>query len=517
MRHLPRWLRGITLLWVLCTALQEAVAATEPDHPLAPEFPDGLDWLNVARPLTLEDLRGKVVILDFWTYGCVNCLHVAEELKTLEERFGSRLVVIGVHSPKFDNERNLETLRHRVVRLDRRHPVINDVEWLLMSDYGARAWPTLVLIDPLGGVVGRVAGEGHTRLLAREIQSLLERYADVLDPTPLPLDLEQDRLANSLLAAPGKVAANDKRVAISDTLHNRIVIARSDGRILWTIGDGQPGLVDGRFGEARFSSPQGVFLSGDRLFVADAGNHAVRLVDLATRKVSTLAGTGRIGHALGSESDARKAELRSPWDLVLDGDWLYIAMAGTHQIWRLDLAIGEIAPWAGSGREGINDGPLEQATFSQPSGLALAGRHLYVADAEASAVRVIDLEHGQVRTLAGKGLFSFGDQDGSFEQALLQHTSGIAADGDTLFVADTYNHKLKRMDLKTGRVTTLAGDGMPGRGMGAAISARLNEPGGVAVAGDRIYITDTNNDRILVYERAARILREWELTNANPD
>jgi DNA-binding beta-propeller fold protein YncE len=193
-------------------------------------------------------------------------------------------------------------------------------------------------------------------------------------------------------------------------------------------------------------------------------------------------------------------------------------MAGTHQIWRLDLAIGEIAPWAGSGREGINDGPLEQATFSQPSGLALAGRHLYVADAEASAVRVIDLEHGRVRTLAGKGLFSFGDQDGSFEQALLQHTSGIAADGgDTLFVADTYNHKLKRMDLKTGRVTTLVGDGMPGRGMGAAISARLNEPGGVAVAGDRIYITDTNNDRILVYERAARILREWELTNANPD
>lgn len=512
MRHLLRWLQGTIQLWVLCTALQGAVAAPEPNLPLAPEFPEGLDWLNVAQPLTLEDLRGKVVILDFWTYGCVNCLHVAEELKTLEERFGSRLVVIGVHSPKFDNEGNLETLRHMVVRLDRRHPVINDVDWLLMSGYGARAWPTLVLIDPLGGVVGRVAGEGHTRLLTGEIQQLLERYVDVLDSKPLPLDLEQDRLADSLLAAPGKVAASGNRVAISDTLHNRVLVARPDGQILWTIGDGRPGLLDGGFGEARFSLPQGVFLSGDRLLVADAGNHAVRLVDLATHKVSTLAGTGRIGHAFARESDARKAELRSPWDLVLDGDQLYIAMAGTHQIWRLDLATGEIAPWAGSGREGINDGPLQQATFSQPSGLALAGQHLYVADAEASAVRTIDLEHGQVRTLAGKGLFDFGDQDGSFEQALLQHASGIAADGDdTLFVADTYNHKLKHLDLKAGRVTTLAGDGMPGRGMGAAASARLNEPGGLAVAGDRIYITDTNNDRILVYKRTARTLREWAL------
>jgi thiol-disulfide isomerase/thioredoxin len=511
-KHLPGWLRGAALLWVVCTALQEAVAAPEPNLPLAPEFPDGLEWLNVAQPLTLEDLRGKVVILDFWTYGCINCLHVAEELKILEEQFGSRLVVIGVHSPKFDNERNLETLRHMVVRLDRRHPVISDVDKLLMFGYGARAWPTLVLIDPLGGVVGRVAGEGHTRLLTREIQQLLVRYADVVDSKPLPLELEQDRLADSLLAAPGKVAASGKRVAISDTLHNRILVARPDGQILWIIGDGQRGLRDGDFGDARFSSPQGLFISADRLFVADAGNHAVRLVDLASRKVSTLAGSGRIGHTASRESDARKAELRSPWDLLLDGDQLYIAMAGTHQIWRLDLATGEIAPWAGSGREGINDGPLEQATFSQPSGLALAGRHLFVADAEASAVRVIDLEHGQVRTLAGKGLFNFGDRDGPLEQALLQHVSGIAVDGDdTLFVADTYNHKLKRLDLKTGHVTTLAGDGVPGRGMGAASSTRLNEPGGLALAGDRIYISDTNNDRILVYMRAARILREWEL------
>ena len=512
MRQPLRWLQAATLLWVLCTILQEAVAAPEPNLPLAPEFPDGLEWLNVAQPLSLEDLRGKVVILDFWTYGCINCLHVADELRTLEERFGSRLVVIGVHSPKFDNERNLETLRHMVVRLDRRHPVINDVDKLLMFGYGARAWPTLVLIDPLGGVVGRVAGEGHTRLLEREIEKLLERYADVLDSKPLPLDLEQDRLANSLLAAPGKVAVSGKRVVISDTLHNRILVARPDGKILWTIGDGQRGLRDGDFGDARFASPQGVFISADRLFVADSGNHAVRLVDLASGKVSTLAGSGRIGHTAGRESDARKAELRSPWDLLLDGDQLYIAMAGTHQIWRLDLATGEIAPWAGSGREGIKDGPLDQATFSQPSGLALSGQHLYVADAEASAVRVIDLEHGQVDTLAGKGLFNFGDQDGSFEQALLQHVSGIAADGDdALLVADTYNHKLKRLDLKTGHVTTLAGDGMPGRGTGAAASARLNEPGGLAVAGNRIYITDTNNDRILVYRQTARTLVEWQL------
>jgi thiol-disulfide isomerase/thioredoxin/DNA-binding beta-propeller fold protein YncE len=510
---LARRLCGDILLCLLCaTALQDAVAAPEPDLPRAPEFPEGLDWLNVAHPLALSDLRGKVVILDFWTYGCINCLHVEEELRELEETFGSLLVVIGVHSPKFDNERNLETLRRMVIRLDRRHPVVNDPDRLMMLIYGARAWPTLVVIDPLGGVAGKVAGEGHIPLLTQEIRQLLEENEEVIDPKPLPLDLERERLADKVLAAPGKVAASEHRVAISDTLHNRIVIARPDGKIQWTVGDGQAGLVDGGFGEARFSSPQGVFLSGDRLFVADTGNHAVRLVNLATRQVSTLAGTGRIGHEAARHTDARKAKLRSPWDLVLDGEHLYIAMAGTHQIWRLNLATGAIGPWAGNGREGIKDGDLMRATFSQPSGLALAGRRLYVADAEASAIRAIDLDRGRVSTLVGEGLFEFGDRDSSLKQSLLQHASGIAAIGDSeLLVADTYNHKLKRLDLDAGHVTTLAGDGVAGQGSGRARTSRMNEPGGLAVTGDRIYVADTNNDRILLYDRDLKTLSEWHL------
>ncbi|MEA3292089.1 MAG: thioredoxin-like domain-containing protein [Pseudomonadota bacterium] len=501
---------GFAALLILLLLAAPVWAAKKPQP--APEFPAGLPWLNVERPLTMKDLRGRVVILDFWTYGCINCLHVAAELQDLERRFGDDLAVIGVHSPKFDNEENIETLRRMLVRLDRRHPVVSDTGHRMMRMYGARAWPTLVVIDTAGGVVGYVSGEGNVELFGSLIEKLLkERKLDAVAGA-LPLAPENNRFAGALLAAPAKLSIDGGRIAISDSLKHRVLVTDKTGNVLEIIGSGEPGLRDGASKQAQFKAPQGVLLRGDRLYVADAGNHVVREIDLDTRRVKTIAGTGDIGLRIRGKQDALKADLRSPWDLALDGNQLYIAMAGSHQIWKLDLARGGIKPWAGYGGEGIADGPLKSATFSQPSGLSLAGNKLYVADAEASAVREIDLESKQVTTLVGKGLFDFGDRDGPARKVLLQHVSGVAADEDgKLFLADSYNHKLKRLDLDPVSVTTLAGTGKPGNKKRAKGGVELNEPGDVEIDGNHLLAADTNNGRILRYDLETGKIAEWAL------
>jgi DNA-binding beta-propeller fold protein YncE len=312
------------------------------------------------------------------------------------------------------------------------------------------------------------------------------------------------------LAGPGKVAAGERIVAVSDTLNHRVVISDRDGRVRAVFG-GEAGFSDGAADKARFRSPQGLVVDGNRVYVADAGNHAVRRIDLETGTVSTLAGTGRIGRRVrfAPEGDALTLDLRSPWALALDGALLYVAMAGSHQIWCLDLESGRLSVFAGTGREGLDDGPVEQASFSQPSGLALAGRDLFVVDAEASAVRRIELDRGVVTTLVGTGLFDFGDRDGDFANAQLQHPGGIAVLGvDSLLVADTYNHKLRRLDTQTHRVTTVAAEARAG----LAAVGPLNEPSGVTVSGELILIADTNNDRLVRYDAGTGSLSPWPLS-----
>ncbi|HEX2869201.1 MAG TPA: thioredoxin-like domain-containing protein [Ignavibacteriales bacterium] len=126
----------------------------------APEFPDGLDWLNVDHPIKLSDLRGKVVLLDFWTFCCINCMHIIPDLKKLEAKYPGELAVIGVHSAKFLSEQETGNIRQAILRYDIEHPVVNDKDFKIWTSYGANAWPTVVLIDPRGDVVGHHSGEG---------------------------------------------------------------------------------------------------------------------------------------------------------------------------------------------------------------------------------------------------------------------------------------------------------------------------------------------------------------------
>ena len=487
----------------------------------APDFPPA-DWLNVAAPLSLKALRGKVVLIDFWTYGCVNCLHIIPDLKRLEEKYADELVVIGVHSAKFTNEGKLENLRRILVRYDIDHPVVNDADFAIWKSYGARAWPTQVLIDPEGYVVATASGEGHADGFDRAIAAVIKVFDEkgVIDRTPLPKSLERERLATSTLAFPGKVLADEAsgRLFIADSNHHRVVVASLDGSILDVIGDGHAGFVNGAFDGARFYRPQGLALDGDRLFVADTENHAVRMADLRGRRVTTVAGTGRQGAWGGQGGVATTTSLSSPWDVQVgpEGGLLFIAMAGTHQIWMIDLERGLALPYAGSGREARLDGGVDEAAFAQPSGLALVDSTLYVADAESNIIRAIALPpENRVRTIAGGDLFEWGDRDGRGDRVRLQHPLGIAAAGARLFIADTYNHKIKTLNPVTGDIRTFAGTGVEGAGDGPAAAASFYEPGGVSATATALYVADTNNHAIRRIDVARGTVATIKITGGN--
>jgi thiol-disulfide isomerase/thioredoxin len=473
----------------------------------APDFAGARDWLNVPAPLTLAALRGKVVLLDFWTYGCVNCMHILPDLRRLEEKYRDELVVVGVHSAKFTNERKSENLRHVLVRYDIDHPVANDADLAIWRAYGARAWPTQVLIDPEGYVVATASGEGKGEAFDQAIAAVIQVFDEQgkIDRTPIRLSSERERIRTSALAYPGKVLADEAggRLFIADSNHHRIIVADLDGRVRDVVGGGPraaPGVVgdvNGSFEEARFFRPQGMALGGDMLYVADTENHQIKAIDLAERRVSTLAGTGRQAAWGATGGAARESSLNSPWDVAVDGRLLFIAMAGSHQVWVVDLARRLAFPYAGSGREARVDGSIDEAAFAQPSGLALAGSTLVVADAEANIVRVIGLPpENRVRTVAGGDLFEFGDRDGRGDAARFQHPLGVAVVGHTAFIADTYNHRLRALNLHTGDVTTFAGSGLEGRVDGNPSVASFYEPGGLSATSTALYVADTNNHAV---------------------
>lgn len=506
-KFLPLWIISLLLTGLLSSANTQARP-----KPNAIEFSKGLPWLNVSRPLTLKDLKGKVVIIDFWTYGCINCIHVLEDFRKLEKKYGEKIAIIGIHTPKFDNEKNLETLRRIVVRYGIEHPVVNDINSIMAQQYGMRAWPTQFLIDPQGKILGRIVGEGNYDLFVENIDKLLKEQAADLSRHKLPIRLEKKSFAKSLLAAPGKIAVSpdQKMVAISDTLHHRIIITNNRGKIIKYIGGKQSGYRNGNAKQARFLNPQGLAFTNKGLYVADTGNHTIRYIDLKTGNVKTVAGNGKNEMHVGKKYKATSIGLRSPWALAIKDKQLYIAMAGIHQIWKFNIRKNIIGRWAGSGAESIDDGSLNQSSFSQPSGLSLIDNKLYVADSEDSAVRVIDLKRKKVKTLVGSGLFDFGDKDGTFSKARLQHVLGIASkDPKRVYIADTYNHKLKLLDLKTKKIFTVAGTGKPGKGAGKANRATLNEPGGIVFLGNKILIADTNNNRIMQYDPVRKSLNQW--------
>ncbi|WP_310712999.1 NHL domain-containing thioredoxin family protein [Streptomyces lydicus] len=453
----------------------------------APELIGKGGWLNTGdKDLTLSDLRGRIVVLDFWTFCCVNCLHVLDELRELEERHRDTVVIIGVHSPKFVHEAEHQAVVDAVERYGVEHPVLDDPELATWKQYAVRAWPTLVVIDPEGYVVAQHAGEGHAHALAKLVEELEAEHGakgtlrrgdgPYVPPEPVATDL---RFPGKAVRLPGGT------FLVSDTTRHQLVELAADGeQVLRRIGSGERGLTPDSFNE-----PQGLALLPDgTVAVADTVNHALRVFDPATGGLETVAGTGKQWwQGSPTSGPAREVALSSPWDLAWWQDRLWIAMAGVHQLWTYDPATGTVEVAAGTTNEGLVDGPAAEAWFAQPSGLAAAGDRLWVADSETSAVRWVERAEGGdgyvVRTAVGTGLFDFGHRDGPADQALLQHPLGVTALPDgSVAVADTYNHALRRYDPASDEVTTLATD--------------LREPSAAVLAEDDIVVVESARHRL---------------------
>ena len=464
------------------------------------EVPPGLEkargWLNVTRTPTGKDLEGRVVVLDFWTSCCINCMQTLPTLAALEKKHQTDpVVIIGVHTQKFDAEPEPERLRAAIIRLGITHPIAIDGDRGVWEAWGITGWPTIVVLDAKGRVAWAESGEPDREELDAVIETVLAEGAQegVLAKTaPTFLGREVDQSAP--LAYPEKIAKVPGGYAIADSGHDRVVLVDDSGKVLDVVGGGSRGNVDGTFAQARFAHPQGIAALGDVLYVADTENHEVRAIDRKNKRVSTIAGTGVLGEgALDGVADGKSTALRSPWDLAVVNGVLYVAFAGSHQIATIDPTTAKVTLFAGTGSENRVDGARLKAAFAQPSGLATDGKDLFVLDSETSSLRKVELASGTVTTLVGKALFVWGDKDGDGSIARLQHPIGLAYGDGALWVADTYNSKIKRVDPSTGETKTV---GIPGPN-----HAGLFEPSGLVVASSAsgsttLLVADTNHGRI---------------------
>uniref|UniRef100_A0A182MYG8 Thioredoxin-like fold domain-containing protein n=1 Tax=Anopheles dirus TaxID=7168 RepID=A0A182MYG8_9DIPT len=540
---------------------------------VAAEFPDGLDWFNVTEPLTLQgSLRGKIVVLDFFTYCCINCMHILPNLKRLEHIYPIEqgLAVIGVHSAKFKNEKDSNNIRAAVERYEISHPVVNDNVSAMWRKLRVQCWPTLMILGPRANPLFVIMGEGNFEDLKLYVGSAIRFYREKGDiqSHELPINLSCTATLATNMKFPGKVACSqpttvggnhgndgaEQLFAVSDSGNHRILIIDASGAVLHKIGGKESGFVDGNFTKARFNAPQGVaFLGQDVVFVADNENHAIRRIDLKARQVSTIAGNGTQGNDRTGGKSGRDQVLSSPWDVAvyttrdLDMSFhvdessappskhvLLIAMAGIHQIWAIFLEdtiwwkfkkydAGACVAIAGSGHEqNRNTSYPHSAAFAQPSGLAInrEAKEVYLADSESSAIRKILLSDGKVMAVAGGDrnpvdLFAFGDVDGKQYAAKFQHPLGVAynpLDGCVYF-ADTYNHKVKKIDVTTNCATTCEF-----REANGSIRC-FSEPAGLCLdrTGQLLFIADTNNHELLVANLSDCTIRPVKLNFCVPE
>ncbi|MEM3791267.1 MAG: thioredoxin-like domain-containing protein [Candidatus Micrarchaeaceae archaeon] len=475
------------------------------------EIPEEFEWINSKR-IKVEELKSHVVVFDFWTYCCINCIHMVPVLRKVEEKYkGKPVVVIGIHSAKFSEESEKKNIEEAVKKYGIRHPIIVDKNMRIWDSYGIDAWPTILIFGPDGKIIFRKAGEAEEK----EIE-------DAIDKALKENNLEQSRgieylnegvEEDSFLRYPGKISIRDDGLmAISDSNHNRILIVDISENQVKKVYGGREGFEDGDEKTCKFNKPQGVVWADDIIYVADTENHAIRAIDFSFDKVYTVAGKGVKG---SYPSSGLNSLLNSPWDLAFDGKNIFIGMAGFHQIWKLDLDTKICGPYAGIGYENILDGELERSMFAQPSGIDFDLGSLAVADSESSSIRIIS--KGYVSTISGKGLFEFGYKDGSVKEALFQHPMGICKRGEKIYVADTYNNAVREIDLKEKVVRSIiAKEGSICKfGDPECDTLGLYEPNDVELFDNKIYIADTNNHLIRYFDLESKVLKTLTFSNQN--
>jgi DNA-binding beta-propeller fold protein YncE len=441
-------------------------------------------------------------------------MHVLPQLRKLEEKYADILTVVGIHSAKFNAEKSSENVREAVRRYGIGHPVVNDADFDIWKSYAARAWPTLMFIDPEGKVIGRHEGEFPVDALDQVISGMIEEFEATDSLKRGRMVFQPESKIDSLLSFPGKITAvaERERLVISDSNNHRLIVTDLDGEVEFVIGNGESPLANGNhadviesrgFNEPLFDTPQGVAIDGDTLYVADAGEHAIVKVDLRSKTATTIAGTGEQSLYRHNGGNALTVPLNSPYDLSLnpEASTLYIAMAGFHQLWSMNLTDSTVAPFAGDGAEDIADGLKSEARLAQPYGIEVSNNTVFFVDSETSALRVAAIaDEGRVVTLVGKGLFDFGDIDAVGKDALFQHPQGLTVHNDTIYVADSYNNKIKSVAIGSLQVKTIAGSGITGELDGSFADAQFSEPAGLAVVGERIYVADTNNHKMRIID-----------------
>lgn len=492
-------LRNLSLTGVFAAVV--VLAACGNSQAALPAFPASAPWYNTTRALTWKDLQGRAVLLDFFTPGCINCVHMIPVEDALAQRFGKQLVIIGVDAPKFTDSGTVSGLKDFITVHHVHHPVVLDTHLTIWTTWHAVAWPTLVLVGPHGKPQQRFIGEQSVSDLAGPIAAALANAppADTLKSLPF----KSMGMSKGVLDSPGGIAVSGKRVAISDTGHNRVVLARPNGKVTAVIGAGCAGTGDDKYTDAKLSRPHGLAFHDGKLYVADTKSQKIRVINLKTHAVTTLAGSGKRALVNKGLFAAADATLNSPWDLAWIDNRLYVSMAGDHAIWRYDPDSGKTGPWAGSGREGLRDGHLATAEFAQPSGLDAHNGILYDADPESSSLRRIDPTKGQVKTLLGHGLFSFGFKDGPADKALLQHDQGLLWYNHSIYIADTFNDALRRLDLQTNSVTTVARD--------------MSHPTAIAaLASGKLLVTESGANRVVSVDPAIGQVSAWPLKGLQP-
>ena len=453
-----------------------------------PEIPGSLQWFNVDRPVSLREQEGQVLLLGFCNYCSIHCQHVLADLHYLANKYHNKLVIIGIHSPKFPAEMNGVHVQKSINKHKINYPVVHDPALMISKAYGIRNWPTQVLVDHAGFILGYLSGDDSLSNLEQLIDYQVNRKEGAVADEGASFSISKSPEPADVLSFPGRIVASDNKVYIADSSNNRILVASKNGSVLRQYGCATAGFIDGDATSAAFNNPQGMVLVGEHLFVADEGNHAIRRIHIRNNDVVTVAGTGRQGASgVFDGANPLQVDLNSPCDLAFKKDMLYIAMAGSHQVWRLALVKNRLEVFSGSGEENLVNGPPGEAAFVQPSGLTILGDKLYIADAGASAVRCVDLRSGYTSTLVGTGLYEQGETDGAGTAVRLQYPLAIQADTgrNLLWVADTYNNRIRKISIKHHSVSSMF------------LNRALDEPGGLAFHDDTLYIANTNSHEIL--------------------
>jgi thiol-disulfide isomerase/thioredoxin len=448
------------------------------------------EWLNSQNEITLEDLKGRAILLHFWNRSCSPCIEALPAIKKLENDLGSKLTVIGVYSAKFENEKRSSVILNAILKHDINSLVINDIDLKLWNEFEVKAWPTFVLISPTGHEYERYEGIGELGEVTKDVRNMVSKYRYEINRAPLPILPEKFSQIGNVLSFPSKLEyASDLKqgshkisaLFVANSGQNSIVVSSLAGGILFKIGSGREGFADGNFSEAQFRAPQGTLFSKQKLYVVDTGNHALRVIDFETKQVSTLIGNGEKGGIISGEIDADEIGLASPTDLEFfpNRNKIIISNSGTHQILSYDLESGKITPLAGSGKKGSKDGKYPNNSLSQTSDMVVSRKKIYFLDALTSSLRVLDGE-GDVKTLVTSGL---------------QNPLALTTDGIRLYIADSFNNRIKKYHIANKKLTTLIG-GQAGDSVGR--TTHFDSPEGIIRVMNRIYIADANNNRIVV-------------------